>query len=427
MLPFSPRLLAACRRRYGSTFTLRANGVDTLVYVTDQADIKAMFAGDPAVFHAGEANSLLAGLLGDSSVLLVDEDTHRDRRRLMMAPFRREAIKRQVGTMTEIAAAEIAGWPVGTEFAVGPRMAALTLDVILRTVVGTTDPQRLASLRAVMPRLLSFGYLGMLAIATPTLLEYRPWRGLRRRIEEANRLLYAEIADRRSDPALAERADALSMLVRAADEDGRTMTDAELRDQLFTLLFAGHDTTAISLTWALERLVRHPAVLQRAVAAADASAAGDPAGDEYLDAVLRETMRVRPVITRVGRVLTAPVTLGGYELPAGTIVVAAIGLVHSDPQIWSQPQQFDPGRISDGTATPTTWLPFGGGNRRCLGAAFASEEMLVVLREVLRRVDLETTIAPAERQKVRHVILEPHRGARIRVRARRNADELAQA
>jgi cytochrome P450 len=345
----------------------------------------------------------------------------------MMAPFRREAIKKQVGTMTEIAAAEISTWPVGTEFAVGPRMAALTLDVILRTVVGTTDPVRLAALRAVMPRLLSFGYLGMLAIATPKLLEYRPWRGLRRRIDDANRLLFAEIAERRNDPALAERTDALSMLVRVADEDGRSMTDAELRDQLFTLLFAGHDTTAISLTWALERLVRHPQVLRRAVEAADAGAAGDSAGDDYLDAIVRETMRVRPVITRVGRVLTAPVTLGGYELPAGTIVVAAIGLVHADPEIYPHPLQFDPDRMLDASPSPTTWLPFGGGNRRCLGAAFATEEMRVVLREVLRRVELASTTAPDERQKVRHVILEPHRGARIVVRARRNADELAQA
>lgn len=427
MLPFSPRLLAACRRRYGGIFTVRANGVDTLVYITDPADIKTVFAGDPAVYHAGEANSLLSGLMGDSSVLLVDGDTHRDRRRLMMAAFRRDAIKQQVPAMTEIAAAEIATWPVGTEFAVAPRMAALTLDVILRTVVGTTDPGRLASLRAVMPKLLSVGYLGMLAIATPGLLDYRPWRRLRRRIDEANRLLYAEIADRRNDPALSERADVLSMLVRAADEDGRTMTDTELRDQLMTLLFAGHDTTAISLAWALERLIRHPAVLHRAVAAADASATGDPAGDDYLDAVLREAMRVRPVASRIGRVTTAPVELGGYELPAGVIVVMAIGLVHADPQNYAQPQQFDPERMLDAAPSPTTWLPFGGGSRRCLGAAFASEEMRVVLREVLRRVELDSTSAPAERQKVRHVILEPHRGARIRVRALRKADEFAQA
>ena len=414
-LPFSPRLLAACRRRYGSTFTLRANGVDTLVYVTDPADIKTVFAGDPAIYHAGEANSLLSGLLGDSSVLLIDEDVHRDRRRLMMAPFRREAVNNQAAAMGDIVAADIATWPVGTEFAVAPRMAAITLEVILRTVVGATDPARLAALRAVMPDLLSVGYFGMLGIATPKLLERRPWRGLRRRIEEANRLLRDEIADRRADPNLAERTDTLAMLVRAADENDRRMTDGELRDQLITLLFAGHDTTAISLSWALERLTRHPAILQRAIEAADASAAGD----EYLDAVAKETMRVRPVVARVGRVLTEPVELGGYHLPAGIVVVVAIGLVHADPQNYSRPEVFDPDRMLDTSQTPTTWLPFGGGNRRCLGATFATVEMRVVLREVLRRVELEATNAAAERQKTRHVILEPHRGARIRVRARR--------
>jgi cytochrome P450 len=423
MLPFSPRLLAACKRRYGSTFTVRAMGVDTLVYVTDPVDVKAVFAGDPAVYRAGEANALLTGLMGDSSVLLIDGDTHRDRRRLMMAPFRRDAVNRQAAAIADIAAADVDTWPVGTEFAVGPKMAALTLDVILQTVVGTTDPARLAGLRAVMPRLLQVGFFGMAAIGNPQLLDRRPWHAMRTRIQEADRLLYAEIADRRIDPALAERTDQLSMLVRAADEDGRSMTDVELRDQLMTLLFAGHDTTAISLTWTMERLVRHPAVLKRAVEAADASAAGDSAGDDYLDAVIKEALRVRPVVSRVGRVLAEPVELGGYHLPAGTIVVIAIGLVQSDPQNYSQPDQFDPDRMLESTPSPTIWLPFGGGNRRCLGATFANVEMRLVLREVLRRVDLETTTAPSERQKVRHVILEPHRGGRIRVRARLRSDE----
>jgi cytochrome P450 len=197
------------------------------------------------------------------------------------------------------------------------------------------------------------------------------------------------------------------------------MSDVELRDQLMTLLFAGHDTTAISLTWTLERLIRHPAVLARAVQAADASSAGDTAGDDYLDAVSREAMRVRPVVSRIGRVLTEPVELGGYHLPAGVIVVIPIGLVQSDPRNFVRPEEFDPDRMLGPSPSPTTWLPFGGGNRRCLGATFANVEMRLVLREVLRRVELETTTASSERQKVRHVILEPHRGGRIRVLRKR--------
>jgi cytochrome P450 len=246
-------------------------------------------------------------------------------------------------------------------------------------------------------------------------------------MDEADRLLYAEIADRRADPDLATRSDALAMLVRAGQDDGSAMTDTELRDQLMTLLVAGHDTTATGLSWALERLTRHPAVLDKAVRAAEASAAGDPAGDDYLDAVAKETLRIRPVVFDVGRVLKEPVELAGYRLPAGVMVAPGIGLVHSSSEQYPDPDRFDPGRMVGATPGPTTWLPFGGGNRRCLGATFAMVEMRVVLREVLRRVELCTTAAADERQKVKHVILVPHRGARIRVRAIRDVPTAAPA
>ena len=199
------------------------------------------------------------------------------------------------------------------------------------------------------------------------------------------------------------------------------MTDVELRDQLITLLVAGHDTTATGLSWALERLTRHPGLLAKAVQAAEASAAGDPAGDEYLDAVSKETLRIRPVVFDVGRILTEPVELAGYRLPAGVMVVPGIGPVHASAEQYPGPDRFDPDRMLGATLSPTTWFPFGGGNRRCLGATFAMVEMRVVLREVLRRVELYTTTAASERQKVKHVILVPHRGARIRVRAIRPA------
>jgi cytochrome P450 len=338
----------------------------------------------------------------------------------MLAPFQRDAVVRQAGVMGEIAAANIAEWPVGKEFPVAPRMSEITLEVILRTVIGATDPNRLAALRRVMPRLLNIGPLMSLALAKPDLQRRFPWRGLRRRIEQADRLLYAEIAERRSDSNLAVRTDALAALVRAADEDGRTMTDRELRDQLMTLLVAGHDTTATGLSWALERLSRHPDILDNAARAAEASVAGDPAGDEYLDAVAKETLRIRPVVFDVGRILKEPVDLGGYRLPAGVMVAPGIGLVHSSAKQYPDPNRFDPERMIGATPGPTMWFPFGGGNRRCLGATFALVEMRVVLREVLRRVELDTTTAADERQKVKHVILVPHRGARISVRAMRD-------
>ena len=420
MLRRWPRFVAACGRRYGSVFTLRIASMGTLVYLADPADIKTVFAGDPSVFHAGEANSMLGGLLGDSSVLVIDDDEHRDRRRLMMAPFHRDAVARQAAVMAEIAAANVAGWPVGEEFAAAPKISEITLEVILRTVVGASDPARLAALRDVMPRLLTVGPWESLALAKPDLQRRRPWRGLRRRIEEADRLLYAEITERRADPHLAERVDVLAMLVR-----GSAMTDRVLRDQLMTLLVAGHDTTATGLSWALERLTRNPAAMAKAVRAADASAAGDPAGDEYLDAVAKETLRIRPVVFDVGRLLTQPVEVAGYRLPAGVMVVPAIGLVHSNAEVYPDPDRFDPDRMLGATLSPTTWLPFGGGNRRCLGATFAMVEMRVVLGEILRRVELSTTDAADERQKVKHVTLVPHRGARVRVRKFRDAPSAA--
>jgi cytochrome P450 len=272
-------------------------------------------------------------------------------------------VARQTGLIAEIAADNITRWPVNADFAVAPKMSEITVEVILRTVIGASDPARLAQLREVMPKLLNLSVWESLAIATPGLQRRRPWRAVRGRIQEADRFLYAEIAERRADPDLATRTDALAMLIRAdGDRTGdRGMSDVELRDQLMTLLVAGHDTTDIA----------------------------------------------------------------GYRLPAGVMVVPVIGLVHSSARQYPEPDRFNPDRMLDATLSPTTWLPFGGGNRRCLGATFALVEMKVVLREVLRRVDLATTTATAERQRVKHVILVPHRGGRVRVRALRDVSSAA--
>lgn len=413
MMRWWPQIVSICQRRYGNVFTLTNSMVGSMVYLSDPADIKTVFAGDPRIYHAGEANSMLAGLLGDSSVLVVDDEVHRERRRLMMAPFHRDAVARQADVMAEIAAENIAGWPVGRPFSVAPKMSEITLEVILRTVIGASDPQRLAALREVMPQLLNVGPWASVAIAKPKLLRHRLWQRLRRNMDRADQLLYAEIADRRADPDLAERTDALAMLVRAGVDDGAGMSDRELRDQLITLLVAGHDTTATGLSWALERLTRNPDVLSKAVRAAES---GD---DEYLDAIAKETLRIRPVVPDVGRILTEPVEIAGYRLPAGVMVVPSITLVHDDAAIYPEPDRFDPDRMVGATLSPTTWLPFGGGNRRCLGAGFAMVEMRVVLREVLRRVELATTTSAGERQKLKHVIMTPHRGARITVLAKK--------
>jgi cytochrome P450 family 135 len=412
---------ARCQRRYGDIFMLREPMGGTAVYLANPADIKTAFAGDPRVFHAGEARWYLKKLLGEKSLIVIDEDEHRDQRRLLMPAFHRDAVARQADQMTGIAAENIAGWPVGKDFPVAPKMNEIALEVILRTVIGATDPARLAAMRTVIPRLLYLKPWETPAIAKPNLLRHRLWRGLDRRFAEVDALLYAEIAARRADPDLAERTDVLAMLVRgAADEDGRTLTDHELRDHLLAMIAAGHETTATALAWALERMTRDPAVLAKAVQAADASAAGDPAGDEYLDAVIKETLRIRPIVFGVSRLLKEPTEIGGYQLPAGATLIVEIGLVHQNAALYPDPELFDPERMIGVTLSPTTWLPFGGGNRRCIGAIFASVEMRHVLREILRRVELSTTTAAGEKQKSKHITLVPHRGARIKIRAIRD-------
>jgi cytochrome P450 family 135 len=420
MLRYGLGFLTACQRRYGDVFTLREPLAGRTIYLADPADIKKVFAGDPRIFHAGEARWYLSGVLGENSLFVVDEDKHHYQRRLMMPAFHRDAVAHQAAQMAEIAAANIAGWPVNKEFPVESKATEITLEVILRTVIGATDPTRLAALRRVIPELLYLKPWETPAIAKPNLQRHGPWRALGRRFAEAHTLLDTEIAERRADPDLAERTDVLAMMVRTTDDDGRTMADGELRDQLMTLIAAGHETTASSLSWALERLIRHPDILAKAVRAADASAEGDPAGDEYLDAVVKETLRIRPVIFSSGRLLKEPVELGGYLLPAGVIVNPGIGLVHQNAELYLDPERFDPDRMIGATLSPTTYLPFGGGNRRCLGATFATVEMRVVLREILRRVELSTTNAADEKQKSKHVTFVPHRGARIQVRAIRD-------
>jgi cytochrome P450 len=401
-----------CHRRYGPVFSIYAAPLGRMVYLADSTDIKDVFAGDPSVFHAGEVVAPARGLLGPSSVLLLDGQPHRERRRLMMPPFHRDAVARHAALMTGLAAEEIDRWPVGAPFAMGPRMSALTLEVILRIVVGTSDPARLARLHTAITQLTELRTIDQLALLYPQLIGHGPWRRLRRRLAAADELLYTEIRERRADPALADRADVLAMIIRG----GGRLTDADLRDQLVTLLVAGHGTTATTLSWLFERLVRHPEVLRRAVRAADGD---EPEGRDYLDAVIKETLRVRPIGGAVARKLTRPVSLAGYDLPAGVVVAPTMGLVHADPRHYPDPQRFDPDRMLGATLSPSTWLPFGGGARRCLGATLAMAEMRIVLREVLRRVELATTTEPDERQRSRHGTLTPHQGALVRVRARR--------
>lgn len=410
LMLLGPRWLEHCRHRYGDRFTLRLGRFGTYVYLADPDDIREVFRGDDAIFHAGEANAPFLGrVLGPNSVLVTDEDVHLRQRRRLNGPFHGGSVARLVPRMAAIAAADVDGWPVGRPFPVLDRMRAVTLEVILQTVIGVTDEYRLDRLRSALLHLTDFPVWQMAQFVLPGLSQYPPWRGFWPRKEAADALLREEFERARLDPGLDDRPDVLAMLVRHREADGTAMTAEELRDQIVTLLLAGHETTATGLAWAMERLTRHPAVLRRATAAARE---GD---DAYLDAVVTETLRARPVVPDISRRLTADVRLGGYTIPAGAYVDPAIILVHRSGSLYGDPDRFDPSRFVGARPDPAIWLPFGGGSRRCLGAAFAATEMRVVLSEILKRVDLVPTAARPERARMRHVTLAPHRGGRVQV------------
>jgi cytochrome P450 family 135 len=401
------RYLAACRRRYGPLFTIRIVPMGTLVYVTDPAEIKRVFTGDPSVFHAGEANSTVLGkVLGPHSVLTLDGDEHLRQRRRMLPPFHGESVRRYGEVIEEVTREEMARWEVASPLKLFPRMQSITLEVIMRAVIGVEDEARLAQLRELMPRLVNLNAVLLLAWVWPRLEAFGPWRRFRQLQGEIDAILYDEIRRRRTDPRLADREDILSLLIRSSDGE-QPMTDEELRDQLITLLVAGHETTATGLAWAFERLLRTPAALDRLEREI---AAGE---DVYLDAVIKETLRVRPVLFDVARKLKQPVEVGGYTVPAGITVMPAIGLVQRSAASWADPRDFRPERFLDGQPEPYTWIPFGGGTRRCLGAAFASFEMKTVLRTVLSGLELRPDRVAPEPARMRHITLVPGRGARV--------------
>lgn len=404
------RYLLLCHRRYGDRFTVRISGLGDIVYLTDRDDVRAVLRGDPAIFHAGEANLPIAEILGTRSVLVVDDKEHRRIRGMMLPAFHGDSVRKQVAEMVAITTDEVTRWPVGEPFPVLARMQAITLEVILRTVIGVHDESRLAALRTALPPLVEVGSPLELLPPPRLLRNVGLWRRRKQHKIRAYALLREEIARCRQDPALASRSDAMAMLLRSVDDTGQPMPDDELIDQLLTLLLAGHETTATALSWTFERLIRNPALLTRT---AQAALQGD---DTWLDAVCKESLRIRPVVYQIGRKLTAPVELAGHHLPTGTIVAPYINLIHRDPLAYPDPEEFRPQRFLDQRLDTSVWLPFGGGVRRCLGATFAQIEMRTVLREVLRRVELVPTTAPDEAIKVRHVTLVPRRGAMVNIR-----------
>jgi len=407
------RFLDACSERCGEYFTLRPPGDRVLVVTSDPQAIKQVFTGDPNLLHAGEGNIPLAPILGERSGLLLDRDEHLRHRRMLLPPFHGERMLGHAGTMREVSERHVARWPRGRRFAVLPSMQAMTLEIIMRVVFGVEDQHRIDAiskpLRSLLDVVASRHRVLLLALTSGRNGPLSPWRRFLAARREADVLLYAEIAARRADPRHGERGDILSLLLDARDEHGQPLSDRELRDELMTLLVAGHETTATALAWTLERVTRELQVLDRL--------RREPAG-EYLDAVIKETLRLRPVVPAVARRLKEPMTFGSWELPAGVHIAPSIYLLHRRADLYPDPLRFDPERFL-GDASPGTyeWIPFGGGVRRCLGASFALQEMKLVLESVLRGAPPipRTASARDESTTRRAITFAPTRGARIAV------------
>jgi cytochrome P450 len=405
-------LFERCRRKYGNVFSLRMWPVGFLVVIADPAEIKRVFTSDPDQLRAGEGNAIMEAVAGPESVLLLDGKRHLNRRKLMLPPFHGERMGVYADLIGEIADEEIERWPVGEPFSAHASMQRITLRVILRAVLGVEDTTRGAELERLLPKLLNSSAL-LWPFLRRDMGARSPWRRFLALRERVDALLFAEIAHKRADPKLAEREDILSMLLGGRDEHGEAMSDEELRDQLVTLLLAGHETTASSLAWMFERVLRTPAVharLRTAIAEDD---------EQYLECFIKEGQRLRPVVPLAVRRVTAPFPVGDYTVPTGTLLACSMILTHSRPDLYPAPDALRPERFMEDAPDTYTWIPFGGGTRRCIGASFATLEMKVILRRVFTRCELQAPDAKPERAVRRFVTYQPNRGARVIVSKRR--------
>ena len=431
-------IFPAAAKRYGVPFTLTMLPQRRkIVAVAEPAQVKDVFAGSPSVFHAGKGNDLLRPLLGEHSLLLQDGDEHARARRLLAPAFGRREIAGYRGLVEEVTAQQLDRWPRSGRVRAHVLLNELTLEVILRVVFGVSDSARLDRIRPIVARAVDAGPLVMIGLGIPALHGIGPWKRELNDLATIHEFLAEEIELARRDPELPERRDLLALLVRASAADAQGLSDAELRDQLMTLVAAGHETTATAMAWAMLELARHPGVQQRCVdeMAATEADAGETAGDgaagggtagagpaggdtEYLDAVIKEVLRLHPVVPMVMRELQEPATIDGRDYPRGVTISPSIVLAHRADAAYPSPQDFDPQRFLGDVPTPTTWLPFGGGARRCIGASFAMMEGQVILQQLLQRYRLDPVGSGREWPRSRNVTLYPWKRARVELRPR---------
>jgi cytochrome P450 len=405
--------LERCRARYGKRFTIRLPLAPPFVMLSSPAEAKEVFTAPADVLHPGEGARVLEPVVGRNSVILLDGRAHMEQRKLMLPAFHGEKMARLSGLMAEVAEREVASWPRQTPIELHPRMQRLTLEIILRAVFGLEPGRRLDALRERLRAMLAFGDRPISltpprpeSLAGRVLARVGPFAGFVRLQEQADKLLFELIEERRRQER--EGDDVLAMLLDARHEDGSPMSEEELRDELMTLLVAGHETTASTLAWAFERLPRHPDVLRKL---GDEIEAGE--GDAYLTATIQETLRRRPVLPNVApRLVMQSVEVGGWRYPPGVCLVPNAYLIHHDPTIHQDPYEFRPERFLDEPPGTYSWIPFGGGRRRCLGASFAMLEMKLVLRSVLAACELRSAGDGFEVARRRNITIRPGRGAR---------------
>ncbi len=414
-LPF----MQECREKYGDSFSVKFISFERpMVMISDPVAIKALYMEREHGLPPGR-DIILKPILGARSLLLLEGADHLAHRKLMLPPFHGERMRSYEPILDEIVDAEIDSWPLGEEFAIHPRMQSITLEAILRVVFGVAEGPRLENLRVLLTKVLeetASPFAQLIGLATRR-FGGEPWGKFEGQLKKVDELLYAEIAERRTSGDYEEREDILSMMMQARFEDGGEMSDVDLRDQLMTLLLAGHETTATALAWTFDLLLRHPHQLQRL---RESLEAGE---DDYLRATISESLRLRPVVPLAGRRLSKDLVADGLELPAGTDVTPAIWLAHTRADAYPEPFAFRPERFLEDAPDTYAWVPFGGGVRRCIGAAFAEFEMRIVLREVLTRCELHKASRAPEKIGRRNITLSPRNGTPVIVTARHPARE----